>query len=72
MTQDKFVQLMVESGLARYVQVEKTCVSNALQRFAALVAAHEREKFCALLRQLHDSYSLQSSPRGLTKSNTGE
>ena len=33
-----------------------------LQRFADLVLAHEREKFCAVLRQLHDSYSLPSDP----------
>jgi hypothetical protein len=32
-----------------------------LERFAALVAAAERDKFCAVLRQLHDSYSLAST-----------
>ena len=31
-----------------------------LWKFAALVAAAEREKFCAVLRQLHDSYLLAS------------
>ena len=31
-----------------------------LEHFAALVASAEREKFCAVLRQLHDSYSLAS------------
>jgi len=31
------------------------------ERFAALVAAAERDKFCAVLRQLHDSYSLAST-----------
>ena len=31
-----------------------------LEAFAKLVAQHEREKFCAVLRQLHDSYSLAS------------
>jgi hypothetical protein len=31
-----------------------------LEAFAADVAAAEREKFCAVLRQLHDSYSLAS------------
>ena len=30
------------------------------QRFANLIRADEREKFCAVLRQLHDSYSLAS------------
>ena len=32
-----------------------------IEKFAALVAAHEREKFCAELRKLHDSYSLASN-----------
>jgi hypothetical protein len=36
-----------------------------LERFAALVRAEEREKFLGALRQLHDSYSLQSDPSGL-------
>ena len=31
-----------------------------LERFAALVAAAERETFCATLRQLHDAFSLKS------------
>jgi len=34
-------------------------------KFAKLVAQHERENFCALLRQMHDSISLQSDPDGL-------
>ena len=46
MTQDEIIRIAREAGLIQYVQVEKTCVSNALERFAALVAAHEREK-CA-------------------------
>ena len=33
--------------------------------FAELVRADEREKFLAVLRQLHDSYSLASDPSGL-------
>jgi len=36
-----------------------------LYEFAKLVAEHERENFCALLRQMHDSISLQSDPTGL-------
>jgi len=31
-----------------------------LVNFASLVASAEREKFCAVLRQLHDSYLLAS------------
>jgi hypothetical protein len=37
----------------------------ALIIFAKLVAQREREKFCAVLRQVHDSYSLASDPSGL-------
>jgi hypothetical protein len=37
----------------------------ALVMFTKAVAQHERENFCALLRQLHDSISLQSDPDGL-------
>jgi len=33
--------------------------------FANLVAQHEREKFCAVLRQLHDSYSLASDSNAI-------
>jgi len=36
-----------------------------IEKFAALVAAAERRKFCATLRQLHDVYSLQSDVSGL-------
>jgi len=32
--------------------------------FARVIAAAEREKFCAVLRQLHDSYALASSNKG--------
>ena len=38
MTQDEIIRMAREAGLIQYVQVEKTCVSNALERFAALVA----------------------------------
>ena len=34
-------------------------------RFAALVASAERKKFCAVLRQLHDSYSLASDSNNI-------
>ena len=33
--------------------------------FAKLVAAKEREKFCVLLRQFHDSISLASDPNAI-------
>ena len=36
-----------------------------LINFANLVASAEREKFCAVLRQLHDSYSLASDSNAI-------
>jgi len=33
--------------------------------FAKLIAEKEREKFCAVLRQLHDSYSLTSDSNAI-------
>ena len=36
-----------------------------IERFAALVASAEREKFCAELRKLHDSYSLASDSNAI-------
>ena len=33
--------------------------------FAKLVAEKEREKFCGVLRQLHDSYSLASNSNAI-------
>lgn len=44
------------------------CTTSELLNFAALVAAHERDKFCAVLRQIHDSISLESSTCGLKQS----
>ena len=42
-----------------------------IEKFAEIVREEERNKFCSLLRQLHDSYSLQSRTTGLTKSKRG-
>ena len=36
-----------------------------LEKFATLVASAEREKFCAELRKLHDSYSLASDSNAI-------
>jgi hypothetical protein len=38
-----------------------------LELFAKLVAAKEREKFCALLRKFHDSISLVSDSNQIRK-----
>jgi len=59
MNRDELFELAdkVALGFIRYASdkdIEK------FENFAKLVAQHEREKFCAVLRQLHDSYSLAS------------
>jgi hypothetical protein len=53
MTSDEIIKLIEDNGLTLHGDIE---------HFAELVAQHEREKFCAVLRQLHDSYSLASDP----------
>ena len=39
---------------------------DSVINFAKLIAEHEREKFCAVLRQLHDSYSLTSDSNAIS------
>ena len=57
----ELIDMAIEAQLNLYVNdlTEKQYM-EVIQNFAALVAAAEREKFCAVLRQLHDSYSLAS------------
>ena len=64
MTQEEVMQIMTdmglhEGGMANWV------ADNAWWKFANVVAQHEREKFCAVLRQLHDSYSLASDSNAI-------
>ena len=54
------LEMAREAGLQEHI-----VFSKALEAFAALVREDERKKFCAVLRQLHDSYSLASDPSGL-------
>ena len=68
MTQDEIIEMAEQAGCVedKHYKGEIIFISNdALERFAKLVAAKEREKFCAVLRQLHDSYSLASDPSGI-------
>jgi len=54
MTKDEVIELLSEyftEGMVR------TIIDN--------LVAHEREKFCAVLRQLHDSYSLTSDSNAI-------
>ena len=58
MTREDIIRMAREAGKVRpgveYMPLE------VFERFAKLVAAAEREKFCSDLRALHDVYSLQS------------
>ena len=60
MNRDDIIRMAREAHLVMYDYDHPS-----LERFASLVAAAEREKFYAVLRQLHDSYSLQSDPSTL-------
>ena len=56
MTKDEIIKLIEDNGLTLHGDIE---------HFAELVAQHQREKdrqqAVALLRQLHDSFSLESA-----------
>ena len=58
MNREDIIRMAQESG----VTAERV---RDLVNFAALVASAEREKFCAVLRQLHDSYSLASDSNNI-------
>lgn len=64
MTREEVMEMAYESGVIGGYEGEP----DLLERFAALVAQAERDKFCAVLRQLHDSYSLASTD--VPRSNT--
>ena len=74
MTKDEIIELARESQKESFVgdtghwfKMEAKDLGRFYQSAFAAGAAHEIEKFCALLRQIHDSYSLQSSSKGLIK-----
>jgi hypothetical protein len=70
MTQEEVMQIMTDMGLHEG-GMDNWVADNAWWKFAKLVAQHEREKFCAALRQLHDSYSLASNSNDIQeKGNT--
>ena len=59
MTNEEVMQKLTDMGLHEG-GMDNWVVDNAWVKFAKIVAEQEREKFCAVLRQLHDSYSLAS------------
>ena len=61
MTKEETIRMAIEAGWdAHHAEFD-----TRIQTFAALVASAEREKFCAVLRQLHDSYSLASDSNAI-------
>jgi hypothetical protein len=64
MTRDDIIRMAREAGMFKLFgdpNAPEALTGESIERFAALVAAAERDKFCAVLRQLHDSYSLTST-----------
>jgi hypothetical protein len=59
--QDEIIEMAIQAELNLYVHdlTEKQYI-EVIKHFAKLVAAKEREKFCWLLRQFHDSILLAS------------
>jgi hypothetical protein len=67
MTQDEIIDMAEQAGMTQdgdmwfsFGKGDMDVEHKHLVAFAKLVAAHERKKFCALLRQFHDSISLAS------------
>jgi hypothetical protein len=53
------------AALVRADERNRTWTPENWTEYERSIAAAEREKFCAVLRQLHDSYSLASDPSGI-------
>jgi hypothetical protein len=62
MTHNEIVEIAKQAGIETDWSFD---FQLRLETFAKLVAQHEREKFCAVLRQLHDSYSLASDSNAI-------
>ena len=67
MTKDEIIELARQAGFERlgHDDCDYVCYPDEIEAFAKLVAEKEREKFCAVLRQLHDSYSLTSDSNAI-------
>ena len=67
MTKEEIIEMAREAGgyYSKKYPDEWRLDDDDLVRFAKLIAEKEREKFCAVLRQLHDSYSLTSDSNAI-------
>ena len=64
MTNEEVMQKLTDMGIHEG-GMDNWVVDNAWVKFAKIVAEQEREKFCAVLRQLHDSYLLASDSNNI-------
>ena len=65
MNREDIIRMAQEADFKANVNEPYNVTNEWVFRFAALVASAEREKFCATLRQLHDSYSLASDSNAI-------
>jgi len=66
MTKEDIMRMAEASGVEDSLLYEHwRCNLESMTRFAELVASAERDKFCAVLRQLYDSYSLASDSNAI-------
>jgi len=73
MKQDEIIEMARQAGIERnqymiYEALAHTafvCSIQELEAFAKLVAAKERERICAGLRQFHDTISLASNSNAI-------
>jgi len=65
MTKEEIIDLAEQSGFLFDDGFPIGFTYSMLKDFAKLIAEKEREKFCAVLRQLHDSYSLTSDSNAI-------
>jgi uncharacterized protein YecA (UPF0149 family) len=64
MTQEELFDLAEKAGLG-FVRHASEKDIEKFEQLVKQIAEHEREKFCAVLRQLHDSYSLASDSNAI-------
>ena len=67
MTNEEIIDMARQAGFERLGQddCDYVCYPDEIEAFAKLIAEKEREEFCAVLRQLHDSYSLTSDSNAI-------
>ena len=63
MTRSEIIEMARQAGIGWGEGIGG--MTDFLESFAKLVSEKEREKFCAVLRQLHDSYSLTSDSNAI-------